>query len=236
MLRSALLTIFICLFVTEGFGAGTSAPEKPRIVSDNGLLSVALKSVPASEVFRALAQKERLVIRLDETLLKVPLTDEFARLPLEEGLRRLIRQLQTDNFLLGYVEEPGGGHRVVSAEILVKGSSGAVKEFGSQTASSARGPSTADKGDKTIPRGRKMQIDRGLNPGQQKYVERTGKMPPHLTQIPEGIQLRMERGEDLGGWQWKVDRAQKAQMAAGAQPPEDAKGQSAEGLEGPEKK
>jgi hypothetical protein len=238
MPRITLFTLFMLFFiVAEGLGAGTAALQKPRIVIDNGLLSVALESVPAREVFRAIAQKERLIIRLDEGLLKVPLTDQFERLPLEEGLRRLIRQLQTDNFLLGYVEDLAGGPRVVSAEILAKGSSGVVEQFGGQAAASARGPATVDKGDKTIPRGRKMQIERGLNPGQQKHVERMGKMPGSVTRIPEGVTLRMERGEDLGGWQWKVDRALKAQMADGSQgPAEDAKGQSVEGSEGPEKK
>ena len=221
MPKAALITLSMLLFIAaEGLGAGTAALQKPRIVIDNGLLSVALESVPAREVFRAIAQKERLIIRLDESLLKVPLTDGFENLSVEEGLIRLIRQLQTDNFLLGYVEAPGGGRRVVSAEILVKGSSGVVKEFGGQAAASARVPQGQSTDDKTIPKGIKMQMERGLNPGQQKHVERSGKMPRRVTQIPEGIMLRMERGEDLGGWQWKVDRALKAQMAEGSQAPE----------------
>lgn len=238
MPKPAFFTLFLfLLWSTEASSVAAAALEKPRIVIDNGLLSVVLKRVPASEVFRVIAGKENLLIRLDGSLLKVLLTDEFERLPLEEGLIRLIGQLKTDNFLLGYVAEPGGGRRVVSAEILAKGSAGVVEEFGSQTFSSVNDRERPDKDDKTIPKGRRMQIERGLNPGQQRRAERTGKMPASVTRIPEGVRLRMERGEDLGGWQWKVDRALQAQATNGSSgPAEDTKGQSAGGSEAPEKK
>jgi len=188
----ALVVIFLLLPGLIGnVEAQEKAAQKSAIRVDEEFLSVKLNKAPADRTFRTIADKANIVVRLDETLFQVPLTDEFDKLPLDEGLRRLIGKFQIQNFAMGFLEDQTGRRRVVSVDILAPGS-GIFQEFGKNPAA---GPKMG--------KGVQIQKARTMDPGQRKKYEKTGALPAH---IPEGIQLRKERGDKLpGGWSWKYE-------------------------------
>lgn len=210
---TAVLSASLLLVFAAAAEAQEKDAKKGEVQVEAGLLSVKLDKAPAGELFQKISEQGKMVVRLDETLLKAPVTEEFDNLPLEEGLRRLIGQLKTDNFVMAYVAEPGGQRRVVSVEILARGSPGVAQQLGSV---SARVEEPAG-----VPKGIKKRIERGLNKGGQKQFERTGKMPQNVTKIPLGLLLKKERGEDLGpGSAWKFERALKYSAGEGSGAPE----------------
>ena len=201
-MTSKAATLVVSLLLGPALDQGIEAQErvvrKREIRVEEGLLSVSLDRALAGQVFQTIAQRGKILIQLDETLLKVPLTEEFEQVPLEEGLRRLIGQFQIQNFAMGYVAEPAGGRRLASVEILAPGGQGAVREFGKRAA-----PGVPQEGDE-LSKGQLIQRDRGLKPGAQKHFEKTGELP---TRVPVGIELRKERGDRMpGNWSWKYDQ------------------------------
>ena len=173
---------------------GAGEPEAVRV--ERGLLSVNLDRSPAGQVFQEISEKAKIVIRVDATLVDFPLTEQFEKVSLEEGLQRLSSSFQSQNFAIGYVADPTGGRRVVSLDILVPGGQGKVWEFGT----GAAGGGTDEQ---MIPKGLQKKMVRALNPGLKKRFERTGALE---TEIPEGMQLKKERGERMpGAWPWKYD-------------------------------
>ncbi len=91
--KAAALPLALLLWlVAPGQSIGAEEPPQARhdwqVRVEGGLLSIALDQAPAGEVFGAVADQGAIVIRLDRTLLAVPLTDRFERLSLEQGLRR----------------------------------------------------------------------------------------------------------------------------------------------------
>lgn len=225
---SKTITLIVSLLIfavsDRGLEAQEKGAKKPDIRVEGGTLTVNLDKAPAGQVFRTIAQKGKIGVRIDESLLKVPLTDEFEKLPLEQGLRRLISQFQSQNFAMGYVADPAGGRRVVSLEILPPGGQqGTVQEFG-KSAVGAEGTKMS--------KGVQIQKERGLNPAQQKKFEQTGSLPTH---IPEGIMLRKERGQYMpGGWSWKYDeRSKNFENSKGSSSPQEQEPPSSEqGSEG----
>jgi len=190
-LSFALLTWIVAL------GQPIGAEEQPRARHDwqvrveAGLLSAALDQAPAGEVFSAVAQQGEIVLRLDRTLLDVPLTDHFERLPLEKGLRRLIEQLRSHNFRIDFAAEAGREPRIKRVEILA--ASGPRKV---QTLSAATGTEQAPNGVE--------KRDRQLNQGERVRFENNGGLPG----VPKGLQRKAERkGKIPPGNAWRFERA-----------------------------
>lgn len=169
-----------------------AGPDR-QVRVEGGLLSVVLEQAPAGEVFGAIADQGRIVIRLDRTLLAAPLTARFDHLPLERGLRRLIDQLQSRNYRIDFAAEAGGEPRVERVEILAASGPREVATF-----------SAADNSDRA--RKAAEKLDRPLNPGEQKRFEEKGGLPG----VPQGLQRKAERGGKIPpGNAWRFDRAAK---------------------------
>ena len=179
--------------LVQPIGAQEQPQSRPdwHVRMEAGLLSASLNRVPADEVFGAIAEQGKLVIQLDRTLLTVPLTDRFERLPLEQGLRRLIGLLQSQNFRIDFVGQPGGEPRVERVEILAASGPQEVQTF-----SAARADQAANGG--------KGKKDRPLNPGEQRRFEENGGFPG----VPKGLQRKAERGGRMPpGNGWRFERA-----------------------------
>lgn len=180
-----------------GLGQPVGAEEHPQarhesqVRLEGGLLSVALDRAPADEVFGAIAEQGKLVIRLDRALLVTPLSDRFEALTLEQGLRRLIDHLQSQNFRIDYVGQPGGEPRVERVEILAASGPQEVKTFRAASTDQA-------------PNGGKNKKDRPLNPGERERFEKNGGLPG----VPKGLQRKAGRGGKMPpGNAWRLERA-----------------------------
>jgi hypothetical protein len=194
--KSAALCIALFLWlVTLGQPIGAEqhpqARHESQVRLEGGLLSVALDGAPADEVFGAIAEQGKLVIQLDRALLATPLSDRFEALTLEQGLRRLIDQLQSHNFRIDFVGEPGGEPRVERVEILAASGAQEVKTF-----SAARNRGLATQGS--------AAQNRPLNPGERARFEKDGGLPG----VPKGLQRKAERGGKIPpGNAWRLERA-----------------------------
>lgn len=207
ILRISLIALLLFLPL-DGLIQAQEKGKRRDIQVEGGVLSVALDQVPAKEVFEAIGQKGKIAILMDKSLFELPVTEEFDNVPLEEGLRRLIAQLQTGNFLISYLAGPGGERQVVKVEILaVGGATGGV-----ELSSSPARDKPDDMEPLEIPKGIQKQITRGLNPAERKVYEQTGKLPRRLTDIPKGFQEKIERGEELApGQRLRLERILRAQ-------------------------
>ncbi len=192
--KAAALALALLLWLVAP-GQPIGAEEQPqarhdwRVRVEAGLFSVTLDQAPAGEVLGAVADQGTIVIRLDRTLLAVPLTDRFERLPLEQGLRRLIGQLRSQNFRIDFAAKAGGEPRVERVEILAASGPQEVQTF------SAAGADRAPNGGKK---------DRPLNPGERGRFEREGGLPG----VPKGLQRKAEQGGGIPpGQAWRLERA-----------------------------
>ncbi len=169
------------------------ADHKWQVRVEGEVLSVVLEQAPAGEVFGAIADQGKIVIRLDRTLLAAPVTARFENLPLERGLRRLIDQLQSRNYRIDFATEAGGEPRVEQVDILAASGPREVTTF-----SAGGSPDQAQE--------RAEKPYRPLNPGEQKRFEETGGLPG----APHGLQRKAERGGKIPpGNAWRFERAAK---------------------------
>ena len=212
--ETAIAGIFFSVLVGGLYGAAEgqeAGSPKLEVQVEEGLVSVSLNEAPAGDVFQTIARKGKIVIRLSNTLLDVPLSEELEGLPLEKGLRRLIARLGNDyNVFKAYgTAGPDRELRLLSLDILARGSPGAVQEFSARKGLGETQAKRIPKGEKRIPKGLQEKMARGLPPGHQKILERTGKLPGEIKEIPEGLLRKLERGEPLPpGIQRKLDRYQ----------------------------
>jgi len=188
-MRRALSFAFFVAALAGFIPGAEGISEGREIEVEEGMLSVRLDRVPAGEVFHAIAREGGIAISLHESLAEIPLTAEFKALSLEEGLRRLISQLRTDNFLMSYDEEDGRPE-LAGVDILAPGGEGAARGLSDEKVAIAAE-------EKKIPKGVQKQMERGLNPGQKKRYERTGQLPRSAQHVPEGLLRKMERGEPI---------------------------------------
>jgi len=214
-LSFALLTWIVAL------GQPIGAEEQPRARHDwqvrveAGLLSAALDRAPAGEVFSAVAQQGEIVLRLDRTLLDLPLTDHFERLPLEKGLRRLIEQLRSQNFRIDFAAEAGGEARVKQVDIFAASGPQKVQTFSAASADQAL--NGVEKKDRPLSQGEQVRFEKkgglpGVPKGLQRKAERKGKIPP-------GNAWRFERAAQVLGTDMeslvKTDRGEAPSGPAG---------------------
>jgi len=218
---SFLLLVLVGSLASRAEAAGQAAKER-EVQVDGWLLSVALDQIPVGEVFRIISEKRKIVVLISQSLVDVPVSEEFEKLPLDEGLRRLIAKLPNENFLMVYHTDLSGERHLRRVHIL-DSSSPQVQEFPANTLventtagskqdlpmlveeeSAAGSEAQVEK----IPKGIQKQMERGLTPGQRKQFERTGELPRSVTHVPEGLRRKMERGEPSPpGAQSKVERA-----------------------------
>ena len=202
-------------------GTAALAAEEPGagrqgVRLEGGRLSVDLERAPAARVFRALAEQGGMLVRLDRSLLDVPLTTRFDDVPLERGLRRLIGLLQTENFTIEFL-----GDRVERIEVLAATGPREAEEYRPAAAKAPEGePVLPPLESGEIPKGVKKQMARGLSPGEQKVYARTGRLPRSAIEVPEGLRLKQERGEPMpAGAAWKLEQALRLQQETGQVPP-----------------
>ncbi len=190
-LSFALLPWLVALGQPIGAEEPPQASHEWQVRVEGGLLSVALDRAPAGEVFGAIADQAKIVIRLDRTLLADPLTDRFEHLPPEQGLRRLIEHLWSQNFRIDFASEAGGEPRVQRVEILAASGPQEVQTFSAASTDQA-------------PNGGKNKKDRPLNPGERARFEKDGGPPG----VPKGLQRKAERGKPIpAGNAWRFERA-----------------------------
>lgn len=190
-LSLALLPWLVALGQPIGAEEPPQARHEWQVRVEGGLLSVALDGAPAGEVFGAIADQGKVVIRLDRTLLADPVTDRFDRLPLEQGLRRLIDRLRSRNFRIDFVAGAGGKARVDQVTVLAASGPQEVQTFSAAT----------DAEQKPNGDGKK---DRPLNPGELRRFEKAGGLPG----VPPGLQRKAERGGKIPpGNAWRLERA-----------------------------
>ncbi|MBI4260977.1 MAG: hypothetical protein HY658_10465 [Actinobacteria bacterium] len=214
-------TAIAALLLVGLLGTAALAAEEPgtarqEVRIEGGRLSVELERAPAARVFRALAEQGGMLVRLDRSLLEVPLTTRFDDVPLDRGLRRLIRLLQTDNFTIEFL-----GDRVERVEVLAATGPREAEEYRPAAAKAAEGePALPPLESGGIPKGVRKQMERGLTPGQQRAYARTGRLPRDAIEVPEGLRLKKERGEPMPpGSAWKLEQALRLQQETGQVPP-----------------
>jgi hypothetical protein len=189
-LSFALLTWLVALGQTSGAEEQPRARHDWQVRVEAGLFSVALDQAPAGEVFSAVADQGKIVLQLDRTLLAVPLTDRFERLSLEQGLRRLIDQLRSQNFRIDFAAGAGGEPRVKRVDIFAASGPGKFQTFSAASA------------DQTLNGVEKK--DRPLNQGERARFEKNGGLPG----VPKGLQRKAERkGKIPPGNAWRFERA-----------------------------
>jgi len=217
---SFLLLVLVGSLASRAEAAGQAAKER-EVQVDGWLLSVALDQIPVGEVFRIISEKRKIVVLISQSLVDVPVSEEFEKLPLDEGLRRLIAKLPNENFLMVYHTDLSGERHLRRVHIL-DSSSPQVQEFPANTL--VDNTTTGSKQDlpmlveeelwpagneaqvEKIPKGIQKKMERGLTPGQRKQFERRGELPRSVTHVPEGLRHKMERGEPLPpGAQSKVE-------------------------------
>jgi len=189
--------------------AGVAAAEgRLDVRVQDGRLSVDLDRARAGDVLAAIAVAAELTVRLDQSLLGVPLTSRFEAVPLERGLRRLIAQLQTENFRIEYAAA-AGAPRIVRVDILAASGERTVQEFRAGAPPGVASTVRLELDEEgVIPRGIRRQMEQGLTPGEQRRQAKTGRLPGSVTRVPEGLRLKMERGEPMpAGSAWKLERA-----------------------------
>lgn len=194
-LSVALLTWLVALSQTSGAGEQPRARHDWQVRVEEGQFSVALDQAPAGEVFGAVADQAMIVLRLDQTLLAVPLTDHFERLSLEQGLRRLIDQIRSQNFRIDFAAEAGGEPRIKQVDIFAASGPREVQTFPAASADQAL--NGVEKKDRPLNQGERARFEKngglpGVPKGLQRNAERKGKIPP-------GNAWRFERAAQILG-------------------------------------
>ena len=93
MICACLAGLLLALPLTIGFGAPAAADPTATVIDvavDEGRLTVDVRDAPLAEVLRAVGER----VGVDVTLqgdLSAPVTQSFAGVPLEDGIRRLAR-------------------------------------------------------------------------------------------------------------------------------------------------
>lgn len=100
-----------------------------KIVFEEGVLSVSLKEADLKEVLKEISRQSNVEITFNEPI-KEKVTLEFANLPLERGLRRL---LKNQNYFFTFTKKrketvDKGAHYVLSRAVLLKKSTTGQKE------------------------------------------------------------------------------------------------------------
>jgi hypothetical protein len=124
-LARMLLLCLLCLSLREG-GSATAGGEPEIIMKlsvQEGLMSAHVEQVPLGAVLQELVRQAHLKVHITKSDAQQPVSAKFDALPLEEGIKRLLRGT---NYGLTTVPIPGAtgpsqGSRIVEIRVLSKG-------------------------------------------------------------------------------------------------------------------
>jgi hypothetical protein len=115
MLRKiVLLTVFCFLNLTAHAAPETVSADKPFIVVQNGHISVQIEDQPLAQVMTAIAEQAGITIDFyDVAAMERRVSARFRDEPLEEGLRRILRE----NYVFSFARLQDGGTRLTQVRV-----------------------------------------------------------------------------------------------------------------------
>ena len=112
--KIVLLTVFCLLTLSAHAASGTVSADKPFIAVKDGHISVQIEDQPLVQVLTTVAQQAGITIEFyDLAAMDRRVSARFSDEPLEEGLRRILRE----NYVFSFVRTQDGGTRLTQVRV-----------------------------------------------------------------------------------------------------------------------
>ena len=132
---TVLYFVSACFFVIISAGAQENAVNEPVTFSE-GAISINVKEMRAEDLMKKIGEKCGIkIIVYGDVFSEVPLSIQFQKMPLREGLKRVLRIVNITNYLMHF-EELGNETRVVGLDLI--GQKGGERHLTSGTDTGAR--------------------------------------------------------------------------------------------------
>jgi hypothetical protein len=190
----AALIVFAALCLAGKAYAAEPEEAQPEgmVTCANGRLSINAKDVKPDELMKELGEKCGIkIVVFGEAFSDAPVSMQFQKLPLRQGLQRVLRMLNVSNHLIH--SEPGdNGSRITEIDLV--GKKGGEKQLSAGAAARSRsrdaGPAPAEQS-KDSKEKRKQAIKGQIPPEVDKKIQEN-----FLNMMDEMLKTQMESGKE----------------------------------------